>query len=144
MRWWDFDDVHRIETECFPHDCWSVDQFWREVAGETRDYLVAVADVLIGYVGVSTLAPDSDLQTLAIDPGHQGSGCGRALLEAAIDVAVERGASSMILEVRSDNHSALGLYENCGFEAIATRSRYYPDGGNAVIMRKRPLLAGVR
>ena len=143
MRWWDIDDIHRIETECFPNDCWSIDQFWRELAGETRDYLVAVADAPIGYVGISTLAPDSDLQTLATDPGCRGTGIGRALLNQAIDRAVERGATSMILEVRADNHSATGLYESCGFEPIAKRSRYYPDGGDAVIMSKRPLKVGV-
>lgn len=143
MRWWDIDDVHRIETECFPDDCWSIDQFWRELAGETRDYFVAVAEAPVGYVGISTLSPDSDLQTLATDPGCRGTGVGRALLSRAINVAVERGATSMILEVRADNHSATGLYESCEFEPIAKRSRYYPDGGDAVIMRKRPLKAGV-
>ena len=45
----------------------------------------------------------------------------------------------MMLEVRSTSEDAIGMYEQCGFQAIATRSRYYPDGGDAVIMRLRPL-----
>ncbi len=43
----------------------------------------------------------------------------------------------MMLEVRSTNEDAIGMYEGLGFHAIATRSRYYPDGGDAVIMRLR-------
>ena len=81
MRWWDIPRVHHIEEACFPQDCWSVDQFWRELAGETRDYAVAEeSGTVIGYAGISTLPPDSDLQTLAVAPHHQGSGIGRRLL----------------------------------------------------------------
>lgn len=140
MRWWDIPCVHRIEQECFPQDRWSVDQFWRELAGETRDYVVAEADgTVIGYAGISTISPDCDLQTLAVDPRSQGSGIGRRLLESMLRRARERGATSMVLEVRVDNAAARTLYTDAGFEIIATRSRYYPDGSDALIMRCRPL-----
>lgn len=140
MRWWDIPRVHEIETSCFPHDRWSVDQFWRELAGETRDYLVAESGpAVIGYAGVATIAPDSDLQTLAVDPNLRGAGVGSALLTAAVGCAAGRGATSMILEVRADNQAACGLYSRSGFESIAIRHRYYADGGDALIMRRRPL-----
>ena len=140
MRWWDIAHVHRIETACFPEDCWSLDQFWRELAGQTRDYVVADrAGSVVGYAGISTIPPDSDLQTLAVDPEHRGSGVGRELLAAMLKRAHERGATSMILEVGADNAAAQKLYTDVGFETIATRSRYYPDGSDALIMRCRPL-----
>lgn len=142
MRWWDIPHVHHIETACFPQDCWSLDQFWRELAGQARDYVVADRDgTVVGYAGISTIPPDSDLQTLAVDPEHRGSGVGRELVAAMLQRAYERGATSMILEVRSDNTSAQKLYTDAGFETIATRSRYYPDGSDALIMRCRPLCA---
>ncbi len=140
MRWSDIPRVHEIETKCFPHDRWSVDQFWRELAGETRDYLVAESDsAVIGYAGVATSAPESDLQTLAVDPNLRKVGVGAALLDAAVSCASRRGATSMILEVRADNAAAHNLYSQSGFESIATRHRYYADGGDALIMRRRPL-----
>ena len=140
MRWWDIPRVHDIEQACFPQDCWSLDQFWRELAGHTRDYFVAGSDgTVIGFAGVSTIPPDSDLQTLAVDPEHRGAGVGRDLLAAMLHCASNRGATSMILEVRTDNSRARALYADAGFESIATRTRYYPDGGDALIMRCRPI-----
>lgn len=140
MRWWDIPSVHGIEESCFPDDSWSVDQFWRELAGATRDYVVADSGgTVVGYAGISSIAPDSDLQTLAVDPGHRGSGLGKQLLASALERARERGATSMILEVRADNVAAQKLYAAAGFETIATRTRYYPDGSDALIMRRRPL-----
>ena len=140
MRWWDIPRVHEIETVCFPNDRWSVDQFWRELSGRTRDYVVAEVDHgVVGYAGISTIAPDCDLQTIAVDPAERGTGIGVGLLQAVLQRARGRGATSMILEVRADNARAKALYERNGFEVIATRRRYYGDGSDALIMRCRPL-----
>ncbi|MEC7364029.1 MAG: GNAT family N-acetyltransferase, partial [Actinomycetota bacterium] len=70
---------------------------------------------------------------------RRGRRIGRELLDACVQVAKRRNATSMMLEVRSTNENAIGMYEGLGFHAIATRSRYYSDGGDAVIMRLRPL-----
>lgn len=140
MRWWDIAAVHDIEKSCFPADSWSVDQFWRELAGPTRDYAVADSGgMVVGYAGISSIAPDSDLQTLAVAPQFRGGGLGKQLLGSMLERARERGATSMILEVRADNTAAQKLYVTAGFETIATRTRYYPDGSDALIMRCRPL-----
>ena len=141
MRWWDIPHVHDIEVECFPDDSWSIDQLCRELAGATREYFVAVDDdhTVVGYAGVFVLAPDSDLQTVAVRPDRRGQRIGRELLDACVQVAKRRDATSMMLEVRSTSEDAIGMYEQRGFQAIATRSRYYPDGGDAVIMRLKPL-----
>jgi ribosomal-protein-alanine N-acetyltransferase len=48
----------------------------------------------------------------------------------------------MLLEVRSDNDDARRLYERMGFQTIATRRRYYSDGSDALIMRRRPIDQG--
>ena len=51
----------------------------------------------------------------------------------------ERGATQLILEVRSDNEVAIRLYERLGFERISIRRDYYAPGVDAHIMRLRPL-----
>lgn len=140
MRWWDIPAVATLENALFPTDAWSEEQFWGEIALETRIYLTAEqAGQVIGYAGAFVLAPDSDLQTIAVDPSVQGAGTGRRLLTALMAMVADRGAESMMLEVRADNSVAITLYERMGFERISTRARYYADGTDAQIWRRRPL-----
>lgn len=139
MRWWDIADVHAIETEVFPVDAWRVEQFWSELAQPTRAYLVAEDDGIVGYGGVFVLAPDSDIQTIAVAATHHEKGIGRALLKALTQRAQDAQCTSMMLEVRSDNQPAIEMYRSAGFEQISRRSNYYAPGVDALIMRRRPL-----
>ena len=41
------------------------------------------------------------------------------------------------LEVRTDNIAAIKLYEDLGFDKIATLNAYYKDGKNAFLMSAR-------
>lgn len=133
----DIPTVHRLETELFPEDAWPLAGFESELAqSETRDYWVYEDDgQVIGYAGLCTVLPISDVQTIAIDPRYQGKGLGRKLLTLLIDTARERQALDVMLEVRFDNHTAIGLYESMGFTTIHRRQRYYKGGIDALIMR---------
>ncbi|MGI9136015.1 MAG: ribosomal protein S18-alanine N-acetyltransferase [Candidatus Nanopelagicales bacterium] len=140
MRWPDIQAVHGIETEVFEVDPWTAEQFWGELAQSTREYVVAENDgAIIGYAGAYLLAPDADVQTIAVSPAAQGRGVGRLLLEQLIAIAVRHDCSQLLLEVRSDNASAIAMYKRFGFEAISTRRDYYATGVDARIMRLRPL-----
>ena len=140
MRWPDIEPVHRLETELFTVDPWSIEQFWSELAQPTRSYVVAVdGDRIVGYAGAFLLAPDSDVQTIAVSPLDQGRGIGATMLRSIIDAASAAGCRQMLLEVRSDNPSAIAMYERFGFERISLRRDYYERGIDAVIMRLRPI-----
>ena len=140
MRWPDIEPVHRLETELFTVDPWSIEQFWSELAQPTRSYVVAVdGDRIVGYAGVFLLAPDSDVQTIAVSPLDQGRGIGATLLRSLIDEASVARCRQMLLEVRSDNPSAIAMYERFGFERISLRRDYYDRGIDAIIMRLRPI-----
>lgn len=140
MRWWDVPAVQALEQRLFPHDAWSAEQLWSELAGvpETRWYTVAEDDgALVGYAGLFAVPPDADVQTVAVAADRQGSGVGRALLEALTGEARARGCRTLLLEVAADNERAQQVYAAAGFEPFARRSRYYPDGTDAVLMRRR-------
>ena len=64
------------------------------------------------------------LAELYVQPGHRGQGLGRALIEAAIDLARERGANFMDLGTSEDDVAARALYERMGF----TNRERGPDG----------------
>lgn len=136
LRWWHVPAVVALESMLFPGDRWSTEQFWGELALPTRHYLVALeGERVVGYGGLFVLPPQSDVQTVAVHPERQGRGIGRALLAELLAVARETGASQVMLEVRSDGDRAIDLYEHAGFVRIAHRRAYYPDGGDADIMR---------
>ncbi|MDQ5974980.1 MAG: [ribosomal protein S18]-alanine N-acetyltransferase [Actinomycetota bacterium] len=136
LRWWHVAEVAALERRLFPDDAWSAEQFWQELAQPTRSYLVAsVDDAVAGYAGIFVMPPDSDLQTIAVQPERHGAGLATAMLRALIAEARQAGCTHMLLEVRADNDRAIALYARFGFSRISTRRRYYPDGADADIMR---------
>ena len=93
---------------------------------------------LAGYAGVSHGGTVADIMTLAVAPAYQRCGLGDRLLTELARRAVERGAASLMLEVRADNPAALRLYERRGFERVAVRRRYYQPGDvDAYVLRLR-------
>ncbi len=137
MHWTDIPAVDQRESELFPVDHWSVEQWWRELAAEHNHYWVAqLHDTVIGYCGVSAQAPDADIQTIAIGSEYQGKGLGGQLLDFMLLEAEKLGIRFIFLEVRADNHSAVSLYASRGFTRISERVNYYPDGQTAIIMRR--------
>lgn len=140
MRWWHLPDVMRIEREVFPSTAWTEGQFWGELARvpSAREYTVGLNhQEVVGYVGINIVAPDSDIQTIAVSPGFQQQGLGRRLMEHAFAAARQRGCTQMFLEVREDNTPALAMYEHFGFERLQVRRDYYGPGMHGIVMRKR-------
>jgi GNAT superfamily N-acetyltransferase len=65
----------------------------------------------------STLAAETVLlNDLFVAPGSRGAGLGRALIEAAAEVARERGAAHLQWATAPDNHTAQRLYDSTGAE----------------------------
>jgi ribosomal protein S18 acetylase RimI-like enzyme len=64
------------------------------------------------------------LAELYVVPERRGQGSGRTLMEAAIELARERGARHMDLGTSEDDLAARGLYESLGFSNREGR----PDG----------------
>ena len=55
------------------------------------------------------------LEDLYVVPGRRGQGLGRAILEAALEVARREGAIEMHLGTSEDDVAARALYESLGF-----------------------------
>ena len=73
---------------------------------------------------IFTEALESYLAELYVVPDRRGQGLGRALLEAAIDLARAEGADHMDLGTSEDDVVARALYERLGFSNREGR----PDG----------------
>ena len=89
-----------------------------------------------GFLLARAVAGEAEVLTLAVDPLHRRRGMGHALIEAAVVAAVAAGAREMFLEVAADNIPAYSLYTASGFALVGRRPRYYPGGGDALVLRR--------
>jgi ribosomal-protein-alanine N-acetyltransferase len=136
----DLPAVMEIEHRTFPLDAWSEGMLRGELADQprTRHYVVAlVEEQIVGYAGLAAAADQADVQTIAVLEPHQGTGIGGAMLTELMAEARRRAAREIFLEVRADNPQAKGVYEHFGFEVIGRRRRYYDDGTDAIMMRRK-------
>jgi L-phenylalanine/L-methionine N-acetyltransferase len=111
---------------------------WLANAKSNRECIL-VATVNGRIVGHASVHPMSDNPReahvcgvgIAIHESHQGSGIGRALMDACLDFA-DRWAnySRVLLSVYADNKRAIALYESLGFVVEARcRDFAFRDGG---------------
>jgi ribosomal-protein-alanine N-acetyltransferase len=146
LRWWDVERLVPVERELFGPTAWTPESFWSELAQpQTRWYLIAEggAGELLGYAGLMVTGPEADVQTVAVAPAGQRRGIGALLVGELVGEAVRRGATSVLLEVRADNSTAIRLYRRHGFEQIAVRRRYYQPGDiDALVMQLRLATTG--
>ena len=143
------DEVMALENSLFPADAWSAKSMEAELSSKEGYYIGAFEDGLVAYAGLRTVPGTftSDIQTIGVGLGSQGKGIGRALMENMILHAKSLGSEQILLEVRADNPTAIGMYLSLGFEQIDIRKRYYqPEGIDALIMRlgiRQPIILGI-
>ncbi len=96
----------------------------------------AMDGALCGFASARMLVDEAHVVRLAVDPGRRRQGIGRALLDGLTDWASESHASALLLEVRASNDAALALYAGAGMHVDGRRPRYYPDGEDALLLRR--------
>lgn len=90
------------------------------VASGERSYLLA-GDGPDGFAQIAFHAsvwsegPVAHLDELYVVPAKRGGGVGRALMEAVLALARERGAAGVEVVTGEDDLAARSLYESCGF-----------------------------
>ncbi|MGH9182910.1 MAG: ribosomal protein S18-alanine N-acetyltransferase [Acidimicrobiales bacterium] len=120
--------VLRIEGQVYPRP-WSLGLFLSELAlRDSRSYVVArVGGAVVGYGGLIVTGTDGHVTTLAVDPSWQRRKIGTRLLLALVRRGIERGCTSLTLEVRMGNAGAQALYRRFGFVPAGLRKRYYAE-----------------
>jgi [ribosomal protein S18]-alanine N-acetyltransferase len=136
LRWWEIERLAELEQVLFPEDSpWTAEMFWGELAAG-HHYVVHHdgAGQVDGYAGLAVSGDEAQVMTIGVDPGRQGHGIGRALLDDLIGAADGR---RILLEVRTDNARAIDLYARNGFRRLGLRRRYYqPSGADAYTMER--------
>lgn len=98
-----------------------------DVAANQEGIFVHEADGEV--VGFVTARPNRDtrvggIPNLAVLPGHQGRGIGRALIDRAVAYLKGEGMRFVRIETIEQNEAACALYPRLGFEEVARQIHY--------------------
>lgn len=139
-REWLFEDLNEIaalERECFSDDPWNVRMLAESfLSGRFFGSLLEEDGVITAYGGMSFVEDEAELELIATAEMYRRCGRAERILNDLFEEAVRRGIKRIFLEVRVSNSSALMMYLKNGFVGIYARSRYYPDGEDAIVMKK--------
>lgn len=100
-------------------------------------FYTALADEkVIGYIGCWIIEDECEMINFVVDEPFQRKGVGTILIQTVIDETKNAGGKLITLEVNVNNEKAKNFYRKQGFYEIAKRHNYYPDGSDAVVLRK--------
>jgi [ribosomal protein S18]-alanine N-acetyltransferase len=134
----DVDAVYLVAQKSFASP-WARDSFEQDVLRpwtSIRVIRTSPKGQICGFSHIWLVGEEAQLQHLAVLPEKRCLGYGGALLRDATQLARERGAKEVWLEVRRSNQSALHLYYTHGFQPTGVRSRYYTDNDEDAIVAK--------
>ncbi|MBO6579236.1 MAG: GNAT family N-acetyltransferase [Thalassospira sp.] len=86
-----------------------------------RDTLFVARDGngnIIGQIWIEDVGKDAYLYKLSVDPAVKGAGIGKALVEAALAFARDRGKQHMRLSVRIELEDNIAFFKSRGFEIV--------------------------
>lgn len=133
----DLDGIAALERECFPVEPWTrrmlADSF---LSAGFYGSLIEEEGGIIAYGGMNVVLDEAEIQLIATSEMYRRCGRGGMILEDLLAEAKRRGVKNIFLEVRVSNAPAQILYLKHGFVGVYCRTRYYPDGEDALVMKK--------
>ena len=151
-------DAHEIRTLLRrvlvfePHEVAVAEELVAESLKGSSDYVINVAEEaddngnagtnrIVGYVchGHNPVTDALyDVYWIAVDPGVQGRGMGRALLACAERSVREARGRGLVIDTSSRDiyQPARRLYESCGYRRVAEIPDFYKPGDGLVMYMK--------
>ena len=125
----DLDDIAQLEKKAFevgPYSRHILKKLFR--VRSSFNFVVEIDGKVVGYVLALPLdAESADIESIAVDPGHQGKGIGGILISRIEQEMLRRGHSVSILEVRDRNTESIGFYKKHGYSEIEHMPTYYHE-----------------
>lgn len=120
---------------------WSLDSYISSFANPRHKiYVLVEANQVIGVIIVGFALDEAEILQLWIKKELQQQGYGKTFLQQIIGICKKSIIVDIFLEVRSDNISAIKLYEKLGFSNVGIRKNYYRVDGwsfDAITMQKK-------
>ena len=130
----DVSDILKIEKQVFTNDNWSLEMLSAELnnKNDRKTLIIVKANEVVAYCMTRKFENEIHIINMAVKSSMQGRGYGKLLLKSFLDQLPIK--SSVFLEVKHINFPAINLYLSVGFKNISSRTNYYSDGSDALIM----------
>ena len=107
---------------------WSAEQYEAVFSGESRVALVLEEEAgVLGFVAGRAVGEEWEIENIAVAGPARRRGLGSRLLGEFLDLARDRGAEAVFLEVRESNLAARRLYDKWAFLETGRRKDYYRE-----------------
>jgi [ribosomal protein S18]-alanine N-acetyltransferase len=140
----EFERLWRIDQECFaPEIAYTRQELKIYLRRPQTVTLVAVDDADGGLAGfiVAHAGLNAHIITIDVIASARRAGVGSLLLRRAEDRLRAAGSHAVALETAVDNVGALAFYKRHGYSVVRTRPRYYANGVDALVLRKKMVTA---
>ena len=132
----DLPEISKLEQECFS-DAWTQRMLADSYLSDAFfGSLLEEEDGITAYGGMHVAGDEAEIELIATAEMYRRCGRGSKILDDLLEEAARRGVKSVFLEVRVSNAPAQLMYLKKGFVGLYARSRYYPDGEDAIVMKK--------
>ena len=136
-----FEEVDALHRDHLPHifqkprgTAWEQDYYLGLITNENVGFFVANTDEkLVGFVhaivrdtpAIPVLVPKhyATVDSIVVKSGFQNQGIGRILMDRVQEWALDKGATSIELNVYEFNETAIFFYEKLGYQTLSRKMR---------------------
>ncbi len=120
--------IDELDRLVFKAEPWGREDFVKNMKNSYDKVLLLQSEAgeAAAYAVIRDLGT-AEILRIGVSPQHRRKGYASILMERIIDISKENMAASVLLEVRSGNEAAIGLYRHFGFDEIDIRKNYYSE-----------------
>jgi ribosomal-protein-alanine N-acetyltransferase len=135
----DLESMLQIERKSFPHP-WTHLQLQHGISGQNGNAALVLENPLhelVGYLVYQLIVDEAFLHNIAVHPQFRHQGLAAKLIRAYHRIARKNKCLCSLLEVDVENQEAQQCYIRLGYTEIGRRTKYYPNGNDAMVMKKK-------
>ena len=130
----DLEQIYALEKMVFKNEAWTSDMLKIELLCRHNSETLIIEEngLILGYFIYRKLLSEYHILNFGVSPLRQKEGIGGILLKYFLNDL--ENISTVFLEVKKSNFSAINLYKKNGFKVFGEREKYYKDGSSALLM----------
>lgn len=131
MSYTDLENI-KLNYSMFPN-IWEYDVL-QDDYNDSKYIVIKQNEEIYGFAGFRTIFEEMEIMNIVTKVDKRNQGFASNMLSYILRYAHNHEMEKINLEVNENNLPAIKLYKTYGFQVVGKRSKYYKDGGNAILM----------